>query len=117
MRDMPSTFLSGPYTRISPSRYSSRSRSGIPGLPSRIPIPARLATAMKVWNMRRLIQPASSADHHLGQDVLVHARRPEVIGRADLAQVGHHGVGGLGAVETESCDVHLCVRVDRKSVV
>ena len=53
------------------------------------------------------------ADHHLGQDALVHPRRPEVISRADLPQIGHHGVGGLGAVETQPRDVHLRVGIEK----
>jgi hypothetical protein len=42
------------------------------------------------------------ADHHLGEQVLEHARRREVVGRADLAHVGHHRVARLGAVDGEA---------------
>ena len=44
------------------------------------------------------------ADHHLRQQVLEHARRREVVRRADLAQVGHHRFAGLGAVDREARD-------------
>ena len=46
---------------------------------------------MKYWNSRRFSEARIlHADHHLGDQVLEHPRRREVIGRADLAQVGHH---------------------------
>ena len=42
------------------------------------------------------------ADHHLGEQVLEHARRREVVGGADLAQVGHHRVARFGTVDREA---------------
>ena len=49
------------------------------------------------------------ADHHLRQQVLEHARRCEVIGGTDLAQVGHHRVAGLRTVDGEAGDHRLRV--------
>src|SRR5258706_7094234 len=45
------------------------------------------------------------ADHYLGQQVLEHARRREVIAGTGLAHVGHYRVAGFGAIDRES-DVH-----------
>jgi len=42
------------------------------------------------------------ADHHRGQQVLEHPWRCEIIGRADLAQVGHHRVAGFRAIDGET---------------
>ena len=52
------------------------------------------------------------ADRHLGDQVLQHARRREVIGRADLAQVGHHRGRQFGAVHHQPDDVALGVGED-----
>ena len=46
-------------------------------------------------------------DHHICQLCLEHARRREVIGRPDLAQVKLHGLGALGAVDAEAAPIGL----------
>ena len=42
------------------------------------------------------------ADHHLRQQVLEHARRREVVGRPDLAQIGHHRIARFRAIDGEA---------------
>ena len=50
-------------------------------------------------------------DHDLRQRVLVDARRAEVVGGTDFAQVAAHRHGRLGAVQAETNNVRQCVRV------
>jgi hypothetical protein len=52
------------------------------------------------------------ADGDLGDQVLEHARRRKVIGRADLAQVGHHRGGRFGTVHHQADDVALGIGED-----
>ena len=47
------------------------------------------------------------ADHHRGQQALENARWCKVVGRPDLAQVGHHRIAGLRAVDGEAGDHRL----------
>jgi hypothetical protein len=50
------------------------------------------------------------ADHHLREQVLEDARWREVVGRTDLAQVGHHRLLRLGAIDGKACVEPLRVR-------
>ena len=52
------------------------------------------------------------ADRDLRDQVLEHARRRKVIGRADLAQVGHHRGRRFGAVHHQADDVALSIGED-----
>ena len=47
------------------------------------------------------------ADHDARQQEFERARRGEIKGRADLAQVGHRGIGALGAGHAEAGDQAL----------
>jgi hypothetical protein len=49
------------------------------------------------------------ADHDRGQQALEDARRGEIAGWADFAQVGHHRIAGLRAVDGETGDQRLGV--------
>ncbi len=51
-------------------------------------------------------------DHDIGQLGFEDAWRGKVVGRADLAQIGHHGVGGFRAVHAEPCPIGLPDRED-----
>ena len=82
-----------------------------PAVEQRRPDPAR-------QRHERLEQPALDearilhADRHLGDQVLQHARRRKVIGRADLAQVGHHRGRRFGAIHDQPDDVALGIGED-----
>ena len=52
------------------------------------------------------------ADRDLGDQVLQHARRREVIGRTDLAQVGHHRGRRFGTVHHQADDIALGIGED-----
>ena len=52
------------------------------------------------------------ADHHPGELVLEDARRREVVGRPDLADVGVGGLGALRAVHAEAAPAGLADRED-----
>ena len=52
------------------------------------------------------------ADHDVGQLRLENPRRREVIGRPDLAQVGHHRVRAFGTVDAEPAPIGLTERED-----
>jgi hypothetical protein len=64
---------------------------------------------MKWWNIFCLSAGVLHADHHRGEQALEDARRREIAGRADFAQVGHHRIAGFRAVDGEAGDQRLGV--------
>jgi len=49
------------------------------------------------------------ADGHRGQQVFIHPRRREIIGRTDFAHVDGDRAGGLRAIDAKARDQRLCV--------